>query len=155
MAGYGDAEVPGHPEFSKVAKQFWYGGPGTLGPYWEEPGRSIVVRLYRDITFPDALYSDITRLYFPRMSKSGEREKLIQLPRKATLKTMEAYTRTASSYHGWKNDFPDRKPKKDGGSGDIVDEMMDALAQETGWDEDKEFDLEWTSGIILARKKEV
>jgi trans-aconitate 3-methyltransferase len=131
-----------------------YGGPGTLGPYWEQPGRSIVVSLYRDIVPPEALYKDVTRHFFPRESDTGECEKTVQLAEKMTFDVLRTYVRTSSSYHGWQNDFPDRKSRESGGSGDIVDEMFDALKDTTGWEEDTEFNVEWGSGILLARKKD-
>lgn len=154
MLGYGNVSIVGHPELSSLLHKYTYGGPGTLGPYWEEPGRSIVVNLYRDIVPPSALYKDVTRLYFPRKSKSGESETIVHIPRKMTMKIMDSYARTWSSYHGWQNAFPDRKSRANGGEGDIVDEMFDALKKETGWDEDTEFDVEWSSSLLLARKRE-
>jgi trans-aconitate 3-methyltransferase len=147
-------QIVGHPELSPLLHKYSYGGPGTLGPYWEEPGRSIVVNLYRDIVPPSALFKDVTREFFPRQSHSGEKEVIVQIPSKMTIKIMEAYTRTWSSYHGWQQAFPDRKSRANGGEGDIVDEMYDALKRETGWDENTEFDIEWNSSILLARKKE-
>jgi hypothetical protein len=152
-AGYGNFSIVGRTELTGLLRRYIYGGPGTLGPYWEEPGRSIVVSLYRDIVPPEALYTDITRHFFPRKSASGETEQMVGLPGKMTLKALDAYGRTFSSYHGWKEDFPDRKSRESGGEGDIIDEMCDALKQETGWDDDTEFDVEWVSAILLARKK--
>jgi len=151
--GYGDPQIVGHPELWPVMKKYVYGGPGSMGPYWEEPGRSIVVSLYRDIVPPDALYQDVTRHFFPRHSSTGEREKIVQIASKMSIANMRPYTRTWSSFHGWQNDFPERKSKESGGTGDIVDDMFDALKNATGWDEDTEFDIEWSSGILLARKK--
>lgn len=68
------------------------------------------------------------------------------------------YVRTWSSYHGWMEANPDRKPRdKEGGSGegegDIVDVMMDEiLAVEDSWREPgAEILMEWGSGLLLAR----
>lgn len=154
MEGYGDVSIVGHPELSPLMRKYIYGGQGTLGPYWEEPGRSIVVSLYRDITPPDALYKDVTRHFFPRDLESGEREKILQIAQKMTFEVFRTYTRTFSSYHGWQNAFPDRKSRETGGSGDIIDDMFDALKDATGWEEGTEFDIEWRSGILLARKRD-
>lgn len=152
-AGYGNISIVGHPELKPILRHYTYGGPGTLGPYWEEPGRSIVVKLYRNIIPPSALFTDVTREFFPRESSSGEKEDIVRIAGKMTLGIMEPYVRTWSSYHGWQNVFPDRKSRANGGEGDIVDEMFDAVKKETGWDDDTEFDVEWSSGILLARKK--
>jgi ubiquinone/menaquinone biosynthesis C-methylase UbiE len=153
LLGYGNFSIVGHPEVNSILEKYTYGGPGSLGPYWEEPGRSIVASLYRDIVPPDALYEDLTRYFFPRDSESGEREKIVQIPGKMTMGNMESYVKTWSSYHGWKQDFPDRKSRRDGGSGDIADDMLDALKEKTGWDDDSEFDVEWASTVLLARKR--
>jgi hypothetical protein len=155
MVGYGDLRISGRPELTPLLRNYTYGGPGTMGPYWEEPGRSIVVSLYRDIIPPDALFKDVTRHFFPRQSPSGETEIMVMIRNKMTIANMKPYTRTWSSYHGWTQDFPDRKSRESGGEGDIVDDMFDALKDATGFEEDTEFDVEWVSGILLARKKDL
>lgn len=114
----------------------------------------IVESLYRDIIPPDALYEDVTRLYFPR-TESGEREKIVEIQRKMTFAILRSYTETWSSYHRWRNDFPDRKSRSSGGSGDIIDEMFDALKEKAGWDDNTQFEVEWDSGLLLARKKDI
>lgn len=155
MVGYGKVSIVGHQELDSILGKFAHGGPGTLGPYWEEPGRTIVASLYRDIIPPDALYEDVTRLYFPRGMESGEREKIVEIQGKMTFAILKSYALTWSSYHGWQNDFPDRKSRESGGSGDIIDEMFDALKEKTGWDDNTEFEVEWASGLLLARKKDI
>jgi trans-aconitate 3-methyltransferase len=155
MLGYGNFSVVGYPELTPLLQKFTYGGPGTLGPYWEEPGRSIVVSLYRDIVPPEALYEDVTRHFFPRPSKSGQTEMIVRISANMTLEIMESYARTWSSYHGWQNAFPEKKSRESGGEGDIVDEMCDALKEKTGWEDNTEFDVEWDSGVLLARKKDI
>jgi len=155
LLGYGNFSIKGNKDLTSLLQKYVYGGPGTLGPYWEEPGRSIVVSLYRDIRPPESLYKDITRLYFPRKSVSGETEQIVGIAAKMTIRMFYAYGRTWSSYHGWQNAFPERKSRESGGEGDILDEMCDALKMETGWDDDTEFEVEWNSGVLLARKKEL
>lgn len=70
------------------------------------------------------------------------------------------YMRTWSSYHGWMEANPDRKPRRDAGpdaEGDIVDAMMDEMfAAEESWREpDAQVLMEWGSGLLLARAKEL
>jgi len=153
--GYGDLRVAGRPELTTILRKYSYGGPGTMGPYWEEPGRSIVVNVYRDIIPPEALFKDVTRHFFPRQSPSGETEVIVEIRRKMTIAHMRPYTRTWSSYHGWSQAFPERKSRESGGEGDIIDDMFDALKSASGFEEDTEFDVEWVSGILLARKKDL
>jgi trans-aconitate 3-methyltransferase len=152
--GYGGMAITGHPELRPLMQQYVHGGPGTLGPYWEEPGRTIVEGLYRSIVPPFSQFTHETRYFFPREGPSGERERLVQISSKLSLGVMATYARTWSSFHGWQNDFPDKKSRESGGEGDIVDEMIDVIKEHTGWDDSSEFEVEWDSMIMLARKKE-
>src|SRR5271168_1267839 len=154
MVGYGDLRISGRPELTPLLRKYAYGGPGTMGPYWEEPGRSFVVGLYRAIIPPDALYTDVTRCFFPRKTESGEEECMVRIPKKMTIRVMKPYTRTWSAFHGWQAAHPDKKSRESGGEGDIVDEMYDEMKRLTGFEDDTEFDVDWSSCILLARKRE-
>jgi trans-aconitate 3-methyltransferase len=134
--------------------KYVYGGPGSLGPYWEQPGRSIVVSLYRNIHPPISLFKDETRLFFPRDNESGEREEIVKISAKMTLEIMRSYAKTWSCYRGWQQAFPDSKSRDEGGDGDILDEMFDELKEVTGWGETHEFGMEWNSSVLLARKSQ-
>jgi len=67
------------------------------------------------------------------------------------------YVRTWSAFSAWHDRFQKSKCE-DGGEGDIVDEMFDEMrAAEPDWQNDrawkaKEIELEWGSGLLLARK---
>ena len=54
--------------------------------------------------------------------------------KKAKLGEIEGYTRTFSSYHNWMAEHNEQKAKKDGGEGDIVDEMFAKMLEaEPAW----------------------
>ena len=70
-----------------------------------------------------------------------------------------AYTRTWSSFHGWQEKNPEMRRKDDGGHGDIVDEMFQVMVDtEEDWRKggdwrDKKVEIEWGSGLLLARRR--
>ena len=76
---------------------------------------------------------------------------------------IKKYIRTWSSYHGWASDHPEQKKRDDddaqqrtpGSTGDIIDRMVDEIALvESDWtDAQHEVDVEWPTGLILARRK--
>ena len=50
--GYKDNVFVEHPAASKVLDRYCY-GEGTMGPYWEQPGRGILRDLYRVVVPPE------------------------------------------------------------------------------------------------------
>ena len=62
--------------------------------------------------------------------------------------------------HNWQQDHPGTKRAKEGGVKDVADEMFERMVEaEEGWKQakpswkEKEVDIEWGSGILLARKR--
>lgn len=158
---YGDPVIVHHPEASRILSHYSYADdPGFLGPYWEQPGRSIVEGKYRDIEPPLGDWEDVRRLeYEPdaQAPQSGQGEMLLE--KKMTLGDFMDYFRTYSSYHNWRERYPDRKAKDQGGDGDVVDECFEEMRKvEPEWREfeqwkDEEILIEWRSGVVLARRK--
>lgn len=70
------------------------------------------------------------------------------------------YIRTWSAVHAWREKYPEMKKRQEGGKGDIVDEMFDAMiTAEPDWNraerwQEKLVLIEWGSGIVLARKRD-
>ena len=68
------------------------------------------------------------------------------------------YIRTWSSFSAWYDKFQKSK-REDGGEGDVVDEMFDAMiSAESAWRKEisplaKEVEMEWGSGLLLARRR--
>ena len=68
------------------------------------------------------------------------------------------FVRTWSSYGAWQDRFQIKK-RCDGGEGDIVDEMFNKMKlAEVDWQKDevwmkKEVEIEWGTGLLLARKR--
>jgi hypothetical protein len=158
--GYKDNLFVDYPKATKVFDHYCYSA-NTMGPFWEQPGRSILRDLYHKITPPSSDWESVERIeYEPGTSgpRSGTGEVLMH--RKLKLGEVEGYARTFSSYHNWMAQHPEQKAYKDGGNGDIVDEMFEKMIEaEPDWKEtgdkwrDFELENEWGSIILLARKK--
>jgi SAM-dependent methyltransferase len=160
FVGYKDNIFVDYPEATKVLDHYFYGSD-TLGPFWEQPGRNILRDKLRAIVPPPEDWEDVQRVeYEPGTKGRGSGEGTLLMHKKLKLGEMEGYARTSSSYHNWMAAHKEQKAKKDGGQGDIIDEMFEKMlevepewkAQGERW-RDFEVYTEWGSAILLARKK--
>ena len=161
--GYKDHYFVDYPAATKILDHYCYGpGKSLMGEYWEQPGRSILRGRYKAIVPPEADWQDIKRVEYepgtngPSSGTLGER----LMHRELTLGAIEGYARTFSAYHAWQGEHPEKKSRSEGGTGDVVDEMFDAMIEaEPDWQElgenwrEKVVEIEWGSIILLARKK--
>lgn len=150
--GYKDNYFVDYPKATEVLDHYCY-GDSTMGPYWEQPGRSILRDLYRDIKPPAGEWEDVERIeYEPGTKGKGSGEGTLLMEKRLKLGEMEGYARTFSSYHNWKAKHGDEK--------DMVDIMFEKMLEaEPEWKKqgeawrDFEVENEWGSVILLARKK--
>lgn len=158
---YKDHVFVDYPDATRVLNKYAYGDDkDLLGPYWQQPGRSIVQNKLRDVQPPESAWENTQRIeYEPGTNGPGSGEGTIFLSRKTTLGDCMNYIRTWSSFHGWQEKHLNSKRREDGGSGDVVDEMLDEmLGAEPDWQRDpdpksKEVNIEWGTGLLLARRK--
>ena len=158
---YGDPVIIHHPEASRILTHYSYANdPKFLGPYWEQPGRSIVRRKYQDIQPPLEDWEDIRRTeYEPDSQGPQSGEGTMFLTKRMTLGDFMDYFRTYSSYHNWHEKHLDAKAKDDGGDGDVVDDCFEDMRKaEPSWRDleswkNEEILIEWRSGLLLARRK--
>ena len=158
--GYKDPVFVDYPSATKVFDYYCY-GLDTMGPFWEQPGRSIVRDKYQTIVPPSEDWLDVERIeYEPGMKGSESGKGTVLMHKKAKLGEIEGYVRTFSSYHNWMAQHSEQKAKKDGGEGDIVDEMFEKMLEaEPKWKaegerwKDIENENEWGSVILLARRR--
>ncbi|KAI9678243.1 MAG: hypothetical protein M1817_006188 [Caeruleum heppii] len=160
--GYRDPVFVSHPGATGILERYTHGsGPDRLGDYWIQPGRARMQHNYRDIIPPESGWKDVQRWeYEPGTSgpRSGEGECIMS--QKTTLGGCMAFFRTWSSVHRWMEDHPERRAKKDGGAGDVVDEMFAEMrAVEESWREAEgwekvEVEIEWGSAVLLARRRD-
>ena len=158
--GYNDNIFVDYPAATKILDRYCY-GPDTMGPCWEQPGRNILRDRYHTIVPPPEDWQDVERIEYEPSTKGSDSGKgTVLMHKKAKLGEMEGYTRTFSAYHNWMAQHMNEKAKKDGGEGDIVDEMFEKMIEaEPEWKiqgqnwRDFEVENEWGSVILLARKK--
>lgn len=83
---------------------------------------------------------------------------MVFVERRTTIGEFKEYERTWSSYHRWKEAHPGREARIRGGSGDVLDAMVDeehelaTIDGHFGNDEDI-VHIEWSSTLIMARKR--
>ncbi|TDL15182.1 S-adenosyl-L-methionine-dependent methyltransferase [Rickenella mellea] len=119
--GYSQMRLTQYPSITPFIHEFFQGkDPKTsLGPYWEQPGRSILDNHFLDLpkatdVVPDA-FQDAEFIYY-----TGDHYPKLPSPRPVILrKTMtwegfETYIRSASSLHNYQERFPDDLNRADG-----------------------------------------
>ncbi|QHS72960.1 trans-aconitate 3-methyltransferase [Saccharomyces paradoxus] len=115
--GYADPIFPDYPEFDDLMIEVPY-GKETLGPYWEQPGRSRLRNMLRDSHLDPARFHDIQVSYFCAEDVRDEvklrqhTEKPLLIRKQVTLVEFAEYVKTWSAYHQWKQD-PKNKDKED------------------------------------------
>jgi hypothetical protein len=156
--GYKDHVYVTYPKASKMLVEYSYGmdKERQLGSYWSQPGRSITQNKLRAIQPPEDVFEDITRIeYEPGTEGPNSGEGTIFVNKRMTMKQSMDYMRTWSSFHDWEKAHPNDKKRSEGGTGDLIDLMYDDMKEAEGWtDENMELDMEWGSGLLMARKKE-
>ncbi|KAF7451226.1 hypothetical protein A1F99_030030 [Pyrenophora tritici-repentis] len=159
--GYKDHVLVNRPIATKVLNDYAYGKEKKfLGSYWGQPGRSIVQNLLRSVHPPPSGWADIMRIeYEPEAPANSPTPNEKLMFKRMRLGEMEEYIRTWSSVHSWQLEHPDRVRIRDGGKGDVVDEMMETMVASdpslqvngANWQE-LDIDVEWGSYILLARR---
>ena len=114
----------------------------------------------RDIDPPKNNWDDIRRLeYEPGAHGPSSGKGMMFLHRMIKVRDCMNYIRTWSSFSAWQEAYPDTVKHEDGGSGDLVDDIFDQMRavipawQFSEW-QDLEVEIEWGSGLLLARKCE-
>lgn len=159
--GYKDHVFVDYPKATEILKKYASDNDAQLlGPYWPQPGRSIVEGKLQVIQPPTSDWEDIQRIeYEPGLKGPRSGQGTLFVSKRMTLKECMAYIRTWSAFHGWQEKHPDMKRKEDGGNGDVVDELFEVMVNtEEDWQKDedwreKEVEIEWGSGLLLARRR--
>ena len=146
---------------TKVLMEYAYGeDERLLGPYWQQPGRSRVQDKLRDLHPPELEWDDVQRIeYEPATTGPNRGEGTRFHHDRMKLGDCMKYVRTWSSFHAWQENHPQARSRHDGGQGDVVDEMFEAMVlSEPQWQssdnwKEKEVDMERGSGLLLARRK--
>ena len=174
--GYKDCMLPTMPRATQVLKHYSH---HILGPFWAQPQRGIVEGRLRAISPPEEGWEDVVRWeheagYEVPVDEEVEKATLVPVEEGGvrgrwvkteqgllrntwTLGQVEEYIRTWSSVFGWKKEHPDRRSRKEGGDGDVVDEMMEEMRKVEGLGEgwrEVESVIAWGHGVVMARRRE-
>jgi trans-aconitate 3-methyltransferase len=157
---YTDHVFHGHPRASAILYRTSYGvDEDSLGPYWQQPGRSKLQNYLRDIQPPASDWEVDRRECNLTQGRAISNHGSLVMEKRMTVAKNMAYIRTWSSYHGWQETHPGQLAKNKGGEGDVVDKMFEAIKQaEPDWWRDEgwwetEIDVQWGTVLVLARKK--
>ena len=156
--GYKDCVFPDWPKASAILTDVTYGeGSRNMGDYWSQPGRSIVQDKLRPLVPPDEMFEDVQRIeYEPGFNGVKSGDGMLFINKRMKVVDIEAYVRSFSAYHGWKEAHKEIASKEEGGSGDIVDEMFEEMKKVENWGnnwKDMEIEVEWGSGLLMARRR--
>ena len=158
--GYKDHVFVDYPKATEILHEYAYGNDELLlGSYWSQPGRSKVENKLRDIEPPVNEWEDMQRIEYEPGTRGPKTGKgTMFLGRRMALEECMDFIRTWSSYSAWQDKFQTKK-RSDGGNGDVVDEMFDRMrSAEPDWREEEawmkmEVEIEWGSGLLLARRR--
>lgn len=159
--GYGEVTTPKYPYLKPLISDY-HGGPDQLGPHWEQPGRSIVEGLLREVpaateVCPDA-YSDFRRTFFssPQITDVPSPLPMI-LKRTMTWSELLQLLKTSSALRNFHDKHPEDLIHPDG---DISERLLSRLVRSV---EEREgckitpdadcIQVGWPLGLLQARKK--
>lgn len=123
--GYADAVFVDYPELDAVLDHVAY-GEDALGPFWEQPGRSILRGMLHDWVFDRRFFTDELEVSF-RASElrgspaSASKNKPLVILNEMTVSDYVSYIKTWSAYHVWKR----RHGKSDP---DIAEELFKKIS---------------------------
>lgn len=153
--GYKDHIFVDYPVATRILDSYAYDkSPDRLGSYWPD-GREIVQGKLRAIKPDEYGWRDLQRIeYEPKPEGKGSGEGIMFMSKRLSVGACKSYMRTWSSYHGWCEKHADQQPRDKGGKGDLIDRMVDEIAEESPEfaDEGFEVDIEWGTGLVLARR---
>ncbi|KAH3673588.1 hypothetical protein WICMUC_003585 [Wickerhamomyces mucosus] len=130
-------------EIDNFALEFMYGDK-YLGPYWENPGRLILRKKFKDVIPPSNIFEDeVVFEHDPRLQNKAGSSPLI-IKKTLPFETYFNYTKTWSSYHSWKKQNPDKE--------EIADWYYKKLQSKTGWTPQTIVNYEFITILKLVRK---
>jgi len=140
----------------------------SLGPHWEQPGRTIVDSHFDTIQMPtrEDGFSEVKRVWYAlphHQSGPGVENHPTMLKKATTWEGLESYLRTFSALHTFLEQNPEEKQLRiQGGNGlykedegDVAQRFLgrcQATLREEGIEFEDEVEIEWPLSVILARR---
>jgi len=160
--GYGEATIPKYPYLKPLISDY-HGGSDQLGPYWEQPGRSITEGLLRDVPAATEIspgsFSEFRRIFFSSPHITDVPSPLPTILKKTmTWSDLLQLFRTSSALHKFHDKHPEDLARSDG---DISERFLLQLVRSveeqecckiTPWED--RIQVEWPLGLLQSRKKQ-
>ena len=137
-------------------------GPYDIGPYWQQPGRSILQNHLREIVqagpplLTDGQYLVFSGDWYPESKHPGADVRDVIMSQPATFEKLEATLRTWSAVHTYLEKFPDVAGMRGkGAEGDVVDRIISKLKgmlKGEGVPEDSTIIVDVAMVLLLYRK---
>lgn len=158
--GYGEVTIPKYSYLKPLISDYQE-GRNQLGPYWEQPGRSIVEGLLRDVPAATEVcpgtFSEFRRTSFSSPHITDVPSPLPTILKKTmTWSNLLQYFRTYSALHNFHDKHPEDLARSDG---DISQRflllLIKSVEEREGCKITPETDqvqVEWPLGLLQARK---
>lgn len=116
---YCNMGTPKYPHIADIGAKF-RDSDKYLGPYWEQPGRTIFNEYFKAVKFDPKLFTDIEDVvyYSKNVGKDPAYDKML-LKMELPLKVMKHQLSTTSAYSTWKKNHPNDV--------DITDQMVEEV----------------------------
>ncbi|KAK4685911.1 trans-aconitate 3-methyltransferase, partial [Tremellales sp. Uapishka_1] len=153
FVGYAEALFTQYPDLTPLITHH-SASKDALGPYWSQPGRSIVENLLDAVPFPLDHTSDFKPIPNPRLGEwdpaSALRIKTLHgerwlMTKTFSLSSLEGYFRTWSSLHSYLEKHPDS---------DIIETLMEKIQAGIPEGKKDEIELGWPLVLMMIKKKE-
>ncbi|EKM53186.1 uncharacterized protein PHACADRAFT_259362 [Phanerochaete carnosa HHB-10118-sp] len=162
--GYSEFRLPRYPSATYLIHEYSRGTDPekSLGPHWEQPGRSILDDHLVGVPDPGSVvpdkFQDFERIYFTgNYHPHFPSPRPIILPKKMTWDDLLSYLHTFSSFHTHQTRYP---ADKENPHGDIARRFRDKLKEHAAEQDSSalpkdtdEVDVEWPVALLLARRK--
>ncbi|KAL0572224.1 trans-aconitate methyltransferase 1 [Marasmius crinis-equi] len=164
---YSEFRLPQYPTLTPFITEYAQGSnPDTsLGPHWQQPGRSILQNHLVDVPDPknvpgaESYFAELDRIYFtgsyyPDLPSAQTLPVILRSP--TTWGGMLGYFNTFSSLHTYLERHPEDAKREDGNIAErFWGSLMEQAAQIDGKPEVKAEDpvtIEWPLALVLAKK---
>lgn len=152
--GYVDPVFVDYPEFDEVIESLQY-SDDTLGPYWEQPGRTRLRQLFRHVIFdPELFVENVITCYDPRVvARDSNVSYALHMEQTMTVEAFSRYIETWSSYHVWRKHHFVEAVGSAGNETSLSQDFVVNFIKTTGLSRDSHVRVAWKTVTCLARKR--
>ncbi|QPG72826.1 hypothetical protein FOA43_000128 [Brettanomyces nanus] len=144
---YCDPVFVGNSKMDEIYERFTCESGELVGPYWQQPGRSRLRHLCKelnDIVLADGRFTDVRVEYYEPLKNPSKKEKMV-IERNYTMEAFMKYVDTWSASHRW-------NMAHNGKDENAAETFYKIVHQELGWTKQTEFPVSWKTMYVFARK---